>query len=170
MMSKMVDLEQYRENARANNLCDEYTDMWDSCNSNKQLVDMGFGVKGLDYLCDTIAKGWGLSPDVICDRFHNFINGRYISHQKGYTSKMYCKYEGEIKADTTAVCLIKSNVRLDIPQWAICEVFCTLDCHIEVTGEGRAIFICYGDPNSIHLCGDISKCKRINKKERDTYA
>lgn len=165
----MIDLKQYRENARENNLCSEYSEKWDSCHSNKQFVDMAFGVKGVDYLCDTIAKGWGISPDVICGRFGSFINGRYVSEQNGYTSKMYCKHTGNIKADTTLICLIDSDVVLDIPNASICEVYSTGKCKITVFGEGRAAFVCYGNPDDIVITGSCGNMKRINKKERDHY-
>lgn len=165
----MVDLKQYRENARMNNLCAEYTEKWDSCHSNKQIMDMALGVKGVDYLCDTIAKGWGISPDVICSRFGSFINGKYISHQKGYTSKMYCKFDGNITADTTIVTLIDSVVVLNVPNTSICEVYCTGKCRIAVLGDGRAAFICYGNPNDIVITGVCGNMKRLNKRNRDNY-
>lgn len=165
----MVDLRQYRENAAANNLCAEYTQIWDSCKSNKQLVDMAFGAKGADYLCDTIAKGWGISPEYLCQRFGSFINGRYVSNQNGYTSKMYCMFDGSITADTTIVTLIDSVVVLNVPNTSICEVYCTGKCKITVFGEGRAAFVCYGNPDDIVITGTCGNMKRINKKERDHY-
>lgn len=165
----MIDLTEYRENARKNNLCSEYSEKWDSCHSNKQIADMAFGVKGVDYLCDTIAKGWGISPNVICERFGSFINGRYVSEQNGYTSKMYCKFTGNITADTTVVTLIDSDVVLNIPNTSICEVYCTGKCRIAVLGDGRAAFVCYGNPDDIVITGTCGNMKRINKKERDHY-
>lgn len=165
----MIDLKQYRENARDNNLCAEYSKKWDDCHSNKQIVDMAFGVKGVDYLCDTIAKGWGISPDVICERFGSFINGRYVSEQNGYTSKMYCKFIGNITADTTIVTLIDSDVVLNVPNTSICEVYCTGKCRISVLGDGRAVFVCYGNPEDINIQGMTKNTKRINKKNRDNY-
>lgn len=165
----MIDLEQYRENARQNNLCAEYSSKWDSCHSNKQLVDMAFGAKGADYLCDTIAKGWGISPDYIYDRFENFINGRYVSQQKGYSSKLYCRFMGDIEADTTLLILIDTDANVTLPKTCICEIYCTGKCNIEVLGEGRAVFICYGKPEDISIIGGRSNIKRINKKERDHY-
>ena len=165
----MVDLRQYRENARRNNLCAEYSQIWDSCKSNKQLVDMAFGAKGADYICDTIAKGWGISPDYICSRFGNFINGKYISKQKGYSSKMYCQFTGEISADTTLITLIDSDASVTLPKNCLCEIYCTGKCKINVTGEGSAVFVCYGNPDYVNIYGSTGNVKRINKKERDHY-
>ena len=166
----MVDLKEYRENARRNNLCAEYSQIWDSCKSGKQLADMAFGAKGADYICDTIAKGWGISPDYICSNYSSFINGKYISQQKGYTSKMYCKYNGDITADTTLIILIDCEANLLLPDVGISEVYCTGKCNISVSGNGRSVFICYGNPDDISITGQSCNFKRINKKERDHYA
>lgn len=165
----MIDLKQYRENARKNNLCAEYSEKWDACHSNKQIIDMAFGAKGVDYLCDTIAKGWGISPNVICEKYKSFINGRYVSQQDGYTSQMYCQFMGNITADTTLLCLIDCDVTVNVPNASICEIYCTGKCNVTVYGEGRAAFICYGNPDDIVITGTCKNMKRINKKERDHY-
>lgn len=165
----MVDLEQYRMNASLHKMCSEYYDKWDSCRSNKQIMDMALGVKAVDFLCDSIAKGWGISPEYITERFKSFINGRYVSEQKGYTSKMYCKHIGNVIADTTIVTLIDSDIVLNVPNISICEVYCTGKCKITVFGEGRAAFVCYGNPDDIVITGTCGNMKRINKKERDHY-
>ena len=165
----MIDLEQYRKNARENNLCSEYSDIWDSCNSNKQIMDMCLGVKGVDFLCDSIAKNWGISPEVICSKFGKFINGKYVRDIDGYTSKIYCKYDGSVVADTTIVTLVGCNVDIRIPTNAICEVYCTEKCDIRVSGDGECVFVCYGNKDDIVISGECRNYKRINKKNRDTY-
>lgn len=164
-----ISLEEYRENARNNNLCDEYSTIWDNCKSHKQIMDMALGVKGVDYLCDTIAKGWGISPEVIIDKFGRFINGKYVSQQKGYTSKMFCLYDGKVVTDTTIICLISSNILLYLPPNSMSEIYVTGKCNIEVQGEGRCAFVCYGNENDIVISGDNKSYKRVNKKERDRY-
>lgn len=164
----MVDLEQYRKNASLHKMCSEYYDKWDSCRSNKQIIDMALGVKAVDFLCDSIAKGWGISPEYIAERFKSFINGRYVSEQKGYTSKMYCKHTGNVTADTTIITLIDSDIVLNVPNTSICEVYCTGKCNINVSGSGRVVFICYGNPDDITITGTCGNMKRINKKEADT--
>lgn len=162
----MIDLKQYRENAREHNLCDSYSQLWDSCHSNKQVIDMAFGVKGLDYICDSIAQGWGISPEYICERFQNFINGKYVSKQKGYTSKLYCKYKGDIVADTTTFALIDSDVNVNIPDYAICKIYCTGKCNVNLNGGGNVILICYGNPENTVVTGTCGKIKRINGNDR----
>lgn len=166
----MVDLKQYRENAATNNLCAEYTKIWDSCRNKKQLVDMACGAKGADYLCDTIAKGWGLDPDYIYGHFDRFINGNYVSNQNGYSSKLYCRFMGDIEANTTLLILIDTDANITLPKNSLCEIYCTGKCNIEVFGKGRAVFICYGNESDISITSEEENIKRINKKERDHYA
>lgn len=165
----MVSLDDYRKKANENHLCAEYAGKWDGCKSNKQLMDLAVSAKGADYLCDTIAKGWGISPDYLCERFINFINGNYISKQNGYTSKLYCRFTGRINADTTLLVLIDSDANVILPKNSICEIYCTGKCNIEILGAGRAVFVCYGNPNDIKIIDKEGKTKRINKKERDSH-
>lgn len=164
----MIDLKQYRENASKNDLCSEYSTIWDRCASNKQIMDMALGVKGADYICDTIAKGWGISPSAISDRFVHFINGKYTYDNK-YTSKMYCQFNGEIVADTTILQIIECKCGLVIPDNGICEVYVTGNSNISVSGNGRCVFVCYGNLEDITITGECGNMKRVNKKERDKY-
>lgn len=164
-----VDLKKYRENARIHNLCSEYSNIWDKCKSDKQLMDMALGSKGLDYLCDTIAKGWGISPDVLCSRFKGFINGRYVASLNGYNSKLYCRYNGEIEADTTIMGVIESDVTINVPFPKLCDVYVTGKCHIDVSGEGSMVLVCYGNPEDVTVSGTCGNLKRINKKNIDMY-
>lgn len=163
-----VDLRQYRENARANNMCDEYVRLWDNCHSAKDVFDMALGVKAIDFLCDSIAKGWGISPDEISKRFAGFINGRYVSHQKGYDSVMYCQYNGLIEAKETAICIISSDVDVHIPDNHICEIYACNGTNIRLSGNGYCRVVCYGDESEVELSGCCRKWSRINKKNRDS--
>lgn len=167
----IIDLEQFRKNADNNNLCDEYARIWDGCKSKRQLMDMALGAKGVDYICDTIAKGWGISPEELEARFAPFINGRYVSEQKGYSSKMYCRYSGEITADTTLLCLIDTDASVYLPDNTIVEIYITGKSSVTLHGgNGRCACICYGKPSDISICsvGNVNY-KLINKKERDRY-
>lgn len=164
----MIDLDQYRKNAERHDMCEEYYAKWDDCHNNKQLMDMAHGAAAVDFLCYSIAQGWGIDPEYFADRFKHFLNGKYISRQNGYTSKMYCRFKGKITANTTLVTLIDCEVDdLFVPLYGICEIYCTGKCKIKVSGAGRAVFICYGNPGDIIIDGSCMSMKRINKKERD---
>ena len=163
----MIDLEQFKENIREHGMmCEKYCESLDSFVSNKQLADIAMGVQAFDTLCIGIAEGWGISPEYICARFKNFINGKYVSEQKGYTSKLYCKYNGDIVADTTTFALIDSDVNVNIPDYAICKIYCTGKCNVNLNGGGNVILICYGNPENTVVTGTCGKIKRINGNDR----
>lgn len=164
----VTELEKYREIAEENGMCSEYIKMWDECGSNKQMMDMFMGVKAIDFVFDSIAKGWGISPDTIREKFAPFLNGRYKSEQNGYQSMMFCKYKGAVLADTTIIGIIGSDMDIEVPSTSVCEIYVTGKSNIRVTGKGQAVFVCYGNPEDINISYDNGlRFKRIDKKERD---
>lgn len=164
-----TDLKQYRENARERNLCEEYTKIWDSRKTLKQVFDMAMSSKGVDYLCASIAENWGISPEIIAEKFSPFVNNGHISEQNGYNSMMYCLYNGIIDARSTVLAIISSDVIVDIPETNICEIYAVCKCRIELRGKGRCVVVCYGDENDVEIVGSCGNMKRIQKKERDSY-
>lgn len=164
----MIDIKQFRENATKENLCNEYVQKWDACGSRKQYIDLALSSKGVDYLCNSIAKGWGVSPQYICDNFHAFINGSYVSEQNGYDSEMYCRYKGVITVRTTVLIILESNIDVVVPDLHICNIYVAGKCNINVKGKGQCVLICYGDDIVTNIANTV-RCKRINKKDRDRY-
>lgn len=166
----MVDLEQFRENARLDGLCEEYTEIWDSCQSKKQLMDMCLGIKGIDYVCDAIAKGWGISPTILSNKFKNYINGNYTFDNGVYTTKLYCSYNGTVVCDTTAVAIIESNAEVKVPYNTFTEVYLTGNSNVIINGFGRCVIIVYGDKVKFKIAEDAKvSYKVIYKKEKDSY-
>ena len=162
----MVNLEQFRENAREERICDRYAERWDSAGSKKGLMDLALSSQGADFVCDGIAKGWGISAEEISRRFGKYINGRYVyEDESGYSSVMYCGYEGSIDVDTTLLVLIDSDVVLSIPDWHVCDVYASGKVGISVVGGGRVRLIAYGDAGDVVVDSIDSGCRfrRIQK-------
>lgn len=129
----MIDLDQFKSNAQSHGIC-EMLDDWNNCKSKKQLIDLCLSARGIEYVADAIAQGWGISPDVIERDFPMFINGRYTRSENGYTTQIYCRPpEDEIKITTTATLIIgfKGKVVVDRP----CELYL---CNSDVTIVGTA--------------------------------
>lgn len=166
----MVGLKQFRENARLDGLCSEYSLKWDNCKSKKALMDVCLDAKGIDYLCDSIAKGWGISPDIISEKFKAYINGRYVYENK-YTSTLFCQYKGEIECDTTALTLVECDVDVFIPEYHICEIYATGKTNIHLHGNGRVVVIAYGNADDVVVTKESEhlQYKRIQKKEKDRH-
>lgn len=167
----MTDLKQFRKNAAADGLCAEYSAIWDNCKSKVQVMEMCLGAKGMDYLCDAYAKGWGITTDAIHSSFSRFINGQYVYDNGMYSSAIYCEYKGRIKVSTTALCLVDCNVEIDLSRNTICEVYATGYCNIKFVGSGVVVLIAYGkEENVLSEHGPSVIFKRIQKKEKDSYA
>lgn len=164
----MIDLKQFRQNATNDGLCSEYATKWDGCGSKKQLIDLAFGVKGVDYICDAIAKGWGISPSYICDNFSRYINGQY-TYDDGYRSQMYCNYQGDILCQVELLALINCDVTIELPENHICQIYVTGNSKINLIGKGDTIIVSYGNPENVEVVGNGIKYKRIFKKEKDKH-
>lgn len=158
----MIDLTEYRENAEHHQLCVEYKKKWDACRSKKEVIDMALSGGAAPYLCKSICEGWGISPKNIKENFVPFINGRYLSVQKGYTSRMYCCYSGNIIADATMIVVIDGNMGIEIPASHICEIHCTGKCTITLIANGKAKVVCYGDNVNIDIKGTKDNIKKIH--------
>lgn len=163
----MNGLDEFKANAISNGICEEYLDLWDKCISKKDIMDMALRVKAIDYLCDAIAKGWGISSQEIVRKFSPYINGKYIHEVQGYTSQMFCGIDGSLECKTTLLCAIDCNLIITIPKNHICEIY-TTKSNLHLVGSGRVIVVTYGEKDDVTItCDDSVHYKRIHKKERD---
>ena len=162
----MVNLEQFRENAREERICDRYAELWDRAGSKRGLMDLALSAQGADFVCDGIAKGWGISADEIRRRFGKYINGRYVyEDESGYSSVMYCGYEGSIDVESTLVVLIDSDVVLVVPDFCVVDIYATGNVSLSVVGGGRVRLIAYGDAADVVVDSIDGGCRfrRIQK-------
>lgn len=166
----MINIRQFRENAEKDGLCDKYAKSWDACGSKKQLMDFCLRTPCIDYLCDSIAKGWGVSPQYIYENFRTFINGNYVSSHNGYESEMFCRYKGAVLARTPIISVIESDISIRIPDHFLCEIYITGKSKVNVSGNGECVLVCYGNEKDIETTyeGNV-RVKRLNKKNRDNY-
>lgn len=118
----MVTLEQFKDNAIRHGICEMIAD-WDNAKSKRQLMDLCLSAKAIPYVCEAIAEGWGISPDVAHKEFAPFINGKYVRSADGYTSTLWCYPDNvEIKIDSTTALIIchDGEVTIDRP---IAEIY-----------------------------------------------
>ena len=119
-------------------LCQEYTDKVDKAGSKLAFMQIALDANAMPWLCESICKGWGLTPEYIAQKFAPFNNGRFIRND-GYTSAMFClPPEDEIKIDTTATLIIGFNgkIKVDRP----CEIYL---CNSQVVIIGNGAPRCY---------------------------
>lgn len=162
---------EFLSEAIKNGLCEEYRGILYNTKKNYALFKLLCSAKGLDYMCDAIAKNWGVTNDEIYSRLGDWINGKeVVLFKEGYNSKLYCAYKGDVIADTTMVGIINcERATIEIPKNHICEIYLTGKCTIRLTGEGRCVCVCYGKEENIKIQNYCSNYKRINKKKADNY-
>lgn len=147
--ANMDKLHDYRSQICTRNLmCNAYSEKWDACTSRKQFFDMAVSEQGSATLCRSLAEGWGIDADYISTKFKSYINGKYISLQKGYDSKMYCLLDGEMYADCTNNIIVNCKGDVLIRKNNVCEIrVVNSDLHIEAVGFGYCTVIKYGECN-----------------------
>ena len=144
-------MNEFLRNAKRLGLCKEYTDKWTAAKSKKQLMDVALDANGLSYVATAVSKGYGLTPEYICEAFEPFNNGKYICRHDGYTSALYCSCGGAgdlsaFDATTTAALVIGFIGTITIPKNRICELH-LVNCKCYIKGEGWANVYVYGDTN-----------------------
>mgnify|MGYP006874766911 FL=1 len=85
--------------------------------------------------------------------------------EAGYSSVMYCGYEGSIDVETALVVLIDSDVVLSVPEWHVCDVYASGKVSVSIVGGGRVRLIAYGDAGDVVVESIDSGCRfrRIQK-------
>lgn len=141
---------QFIDQAHKRGICQEYSDKVDEACSKKELFELALQAKSMDWLCRSIADGWGLTPDYIAAQFKPFLNGRLVYHGNAYTSAMYCKND-TVDVSTTAAVLIDCNGEVHTDR--ICELY-LVNSKVRITGKGRAIIHSY---NSTVINSDTFK-------------
>lgn len=164
----MITLKQFRENARNENLCEEYTQIWDSCKSKKQTMDMCLGVKGMDYVCDAYAKGWGMDKEAFTTEFKNFINGKFVYDAEGYSSEMYCGFNGNVEIKTNCLMILDSDVVFTVQNGFSYQIFASGRCNLTFKGNAKIYLFTYGEKGNIKISGD-SDIRHKHKTKRDEY-
>lgn len=153
----MIDYKTFYDNALRHNICSDYKQKWSRAANKKQALDLALSVQGADFMCRSIKEGWGISAEMLKRDFGNYINGRYVYTDDGYSSVMYCLYDGEINVDTTLLTLIDCRCKITIPKERICEVYAVGNQKIAIDGEGICTLFCYGESNKLEVLGDKSR-------------
>ena len=162
----MVTLNQFRHNANENGICEDKARVWDNCGNKKDLMDLALSAQGLDYVANAVGKGWGISPNVIKDKFGSFNNGRYVYNSPtGYRTAMYCGYKGKVLCELTALLIIDSDIELELPSYAICELYVTGKSTITLRGGGRCKVRAYGVSDDIKVTNYGVDYRRIDKND-----
>lgn len=145
----MNELTKFRESANEHNVCAEYSKLWDKCETKKQLFDLALCSGAMFYFCQSYAEGWGLSLGYIASKFRPFINGRYISEQKGYDSEMYVAYNEDVTIRATNTVFLDCDCTINIGTNMICNLI-VVNGNVHINGKGICYVHHYGNCNITH--------------------
>lgn len=154
-------LQELKRRSVALGLCDRYKGGWDSCTTAGELYDLATDINGLEYICDATTFGWGGSFNTryIAERFGDLINGAYKRDKDGYTTVLYCRYEGVVTVHDTVICLLDSKATVIVPPDQYPTIIVAAGSDVNIIGMGRiSEVIIYGD----------SKVRGGRKAERTT--
>lgn len=150
-------------------LCGEYKDKWTNATTPKDLVNMAADINGADFLCSSVAKGWGLSKDFLLNNFVGHINGDYVAkcgNNNGYTSEIYVGHKGDITVRTTILIVLYSDVTIHVPINHVCRILAAGNTNISVECNGVCEFVHYSDNNMRYMVnGNSGKFTFIDPKK-----
>lgn len=97
------------------------------------------------------------------EEFKSYINGGHVMvYPKGYSSKFYCRYEGDIEilADTTLLYMLECRASVIVPANAYPSVILSRGSHAEIAMlPGAQLNIeTYGDADA-NISGDMTRVR-----------
>lgn len=139
-MTEAKSILELKRKALAMGLCGEYKNKWSNATTTKDLVNMAADINGADFLCSSVAKGWGLAKDFLLNNFNGLINGDYVArcgNDNGYTSEIYIGHKGDITVRTTILIVLYSDVTIHVPINQVCRIFAAGNTKIDVQCNGN---------------------------------
>lgn len=154
MANELLKLKQL---ALERDICAKYKRWWAGVTDKKGLFDMSMSIQGVEFIVDSIAFGWGtLDKQYIAENFAEFINGKYVSRQEGYTSEMYVGEQNKaITPRSTLLVLVgvtKAVINLD--EYSACTIYVCGGCDIEINNKGILKLVRYGEDNNCIVHND----------------
>lgn len=126
------------------NLCKEYHDKWDKAESMQQLIDIGLDANGIEYMAGTCNTNAGLSSAFMLKNFADFINGAYISRQKGYTAEMFVEQNETLTVNADIALLIGCNGGIEIKKNRCAKIYTDKKCkNVAVSAQKHSLVEIY---------------------------
>lgn len=149
-------------------LCGNYTDKVNDAKSKLQLFRLCCDANGANFLMEMQEKGLPLPYETITKEFASYINGRYIAEYKnekgnGYTSKLYCCFDGNpIEVDTTLCSVLGYSGSIIVKKNNFAKIYLDKNCNVTIALEdGAKAIVEYWKGSTIaHNLGDANN-KRL---------
>lgn len=153
--------------SRSGVVCVPYMHRISAVESKADLFRVLCDANGGAWLFGLAAKGFHLLPiEQFMKEFDEYINGkRVMQYPKGYTSKFYCRHDGEIVADATLVYVLDCpDAKITVPKNKYPSVILSPRSHVTIAMEpgARLNIETYGDASVNSIDGDMSRVRIKN--------
>lgn len=92
----MKDMQYFKIQALARNLCRDYVDQWANClNDKDKLLRLVLKPQSISYFALSMQEGWGVDKEYIKIDFEDYINGKYICENiiPNVSGELFCDFE-----------------------------------------------------------------------------
>lgn len=149
--------------SRRGGVCTDYMRKLAAVETKEDMFRILCDANGGAWLFDLMAKGVHLPINDFCKEFRNYINGqRVMEYPKGYSGKLYCRFDGEIIADTTFVYVFDCpDAKITVPKNKYPSVILSPGSHATIVmGEGSRLNIeTYANSSVKSISGDLSRVR-----------
>lgn len=147
--------------SRSGHVCREYLGRLTAANTNGEIFRILCDANGGRWLFEKHNEGVPMPMKDFMTKFSVYNNGnRVMEYPKGYTSKIYCRYDGDLVADTTLVYLLESRANITVPKDAFPTVILSDRSSVKVSlsPHSRLNVELYGNA-TYELTGDTSRVR-----------
>lgn len=152
--------------SRSGMVCTDYMRKITAASSNEDIFRVLCDANGGQWLFEQHAKGVPLPIKEFLKEFKAFTNGGWVmEYPSGYTSKFYCRHEGDIVADTTLVYVLDCpDAKITVPKNKYPSVILSTHSHATIAMEpgARLNIETYGDASVKSIAGDMSRVRVKN--------
>lgn len=147
--------------SRNGQVCSDYMRKLAAVETKEDLFRVLCDANGGSWLFDAHMKGVPLPIEQFMSEFGGYINGqRVVVYPQEYTGQMYCRYNGELTANTTLVYLLECNADITVPKNSYPSVILSNGSKARFAMEpgARLNIECYGNASWV-LSGDMTRVR-----------
>lgn len=165
-MTQCNSILEFKQKAFRMGICDRYRQEWARVSDYKGLADMMMTIQGADFICASVANGWGLTKEQMLFALYDFANGNYVRRTKGYECELFLAYDGKITVKSTLyIVLYSEDVEIYVPRYRATNIYIAGCKNVKINCDGVAYIVNYGDCNINVVRGNSETVKIADTSE-----
>lgn len=137
MIENLIDLKQ---KAIKMKICEEYLRRWNEATTPRQLIDMALDSNGMEFMAGTCNTPAGVSSQFLLAHFPEFVNGAYLSPQKGYTAEMFVAQKS-VSPRADLVLLLECNGEVTVKPNRCAKIYTDKKCKSLSVGAQKGSWV-----------------------------